>query len=146
MGSWRDRASQQAQADLDGLLDAALGFAQHELDSHGEFFPYAVVIDTRGQTETIAARPDADDDQPNSTAVVDACVAAVTSQPEFIRACGIITDVRLPNLNTVAIQVELEHSEGHALTVQLPYMMKRRGRTIEFGQLRAVAGHRRIWP
>lgn len=41
MTSWRDSASPEAQRDLDAVLNFALGFAQRELNDHGEVFPYA---------------------------------------------------------------------------------------------------------
>lgn len=145
MTSWRNTASVQTQQDFDTLLDAALGFAQKQLISRGEFFPYAVVIDTTGRIESIAARPDTTNERPTSTDVVDSCVAAVVSQRDFTRACSIVTDVRLQDLGSDAIQVDLEHVDGHALTVLLPYTTKRPSDRIEYGQLRALSGQRRVW-
>lgn len=145
MSSWRDTASPQAQQDLDTLLDTALGFAQQQLDRHGEFFPYAVAIDTSGQVETIAARPDSTDERPTSADVIESCIAAVISQRDYTRACCIVADVRVRDLDSDAIQVDLEHTDGQALTVLLPYVKKRLSRKIEYGQLRARSGQRRIW-
>jgi hypothetical protein len=42
-----------------------------------------------------------------------------------------------------AIRVDLEHVDGHALTVLLPYT---KGRQVDFGRLRAQPGRRQIWP
>lgn len=145
MTSWRDTASERAQADLDGLLNPALGFAQQQLEQHGEFFPYAVVVRADGETEMVAARPDADDDRPASNDVIDACRTTLAERRDRLRAAAVVADVRLP-AGGDAIRVELEHTEGPALTVLLPYGRKRFGRGIDFGQLQAAAGTRHVWP
>ena len=144
MTSWRDDASEQAQADLDGLLNPALGFAQQQLEKQGEFFPYAVVVRADSETEMVAARPDAADDRPQSTDVVTACRKTLAERRDQLRAAAVIADVRLPS-GEDAIRVELEHTEGPALTILLPYSRKRFGRGIEYGQLQAAAGTRHVW-
>jgi hypothetical protein len=144
MASWRDSASPQAQQDLDGLLDPALGFAQQQLAQHGEFFPYAVVVRSDGQTEMVAARPDAANDRPASADVIAACRTTLAERRDHLRAAAVVADVRLPD-GSDAVQVELEHTEGPALTIQLPYSKKRFGRGIDYGQLRAAAGTRHVW-
>lgn len=140
-----DSASPQAQDDLDGLLGVAIEFAQRQLDTHGEFFPYAAAIGTDGQAEMIAARPDPHDEHPASADVIDACIAALANRCSQIRAGAVVADVRLRDQGRDAIRVDLEHADGHALTVLLPYTKKRLRRGIDYGQIRAQAGHRRIW-
>lgn len=144
MTSWRDNASPRAQADLDALVEPALGFAQQQLAKHGEFFPYAVVIRSDGDTEMIAARPNPDDEHPASTDVIDACLVAVTERRDHLRAAAIVADVRLADSRD-AIRVDLEHSEGAALSLLLPYSKKRFSRDVHYGQLQAATGGRHIW-
>lgn len=145
MSSWRDRVSAQAQQDLDGLLDAALGFAQQQLVDRGEFFPYAVAVGTDGEVEMVAGRPDADDEHPPSADVIDACVASLVSQRDHMRAGAIVADTVLAEGSGDAIRVDLEHVEGATLTVLLPYAKKRLSKKIDFGQFRAQAGQGQIW-
>lgn len=146
MTSWRDGVSEQARADLDGLMSVALGFAQQQLAKHGEFFPYAAAVRTDGQAEMIAAPPDPSNDRPASAAVIAACVAQLTARRNQIRAAAVVADVKAHDLGTDAIEVALEHAEGASLRVLLPYSKRRFGRGIEYGQLRAISGTRRVWP
>jgi len=44
-----------------------------------------------------------------------------------------------------AIRVNLDHVEGPALAVPLPYTTKRMSKKVEFGQLCAQAGQRQLW-
>ncbi len=131
MTSWRDSASPAAQQDLEGLIEPALGFAQQQLAKYGEFFPYAVVVRADGQTEMIHARPDADDERPASADVIDACRTTLAERRDQLRAAAV---------------VELEHAEGPALTILLPYSKKWFGRGIDYGTLQAAAGTRHVWP
>ncbi len=142
MPSWRDSASAQAQADLDSLLNSTLGFAQQQLATHGEFYPYTAAIRVDGQTQMITGRPDVTSDHPIAADVIASCVAELTSRQLAIRAAAIIADVHLPDLGTDAIEVSLEHAEGQALRVQLPYT--RRHEEIRYGSIRASTGKRRI--
>lgn len=146
MSSWRDIASEQAQEDLDGLVGATINFARQQLATHGEFFPFAVAVSvTAGTIEMIEARPDPNDERPTSTDVLKACVDSLRSKRGDIRACATVSDVRLrePHRGD-AIQVDLEHLDGHALTVILPYVKKRR-RDVDYGLIQAHAGPHRVW-
>lgn len=147
MTSWRDSASEMAQRDLDELLNAGLGFAQQQLSKHGEFYPYAVAIRTDGHTEMIAARPDIADEHPPSAKVIASCLSALLDKRDQIRAAAVVADVRLPDRDSDAIEVSLEHAEGATLKVLLPYAKRRLRKDIDYGQMLAQqsARARRIW-
>jgi hypothetical protein len=144
VSSWRETASAEARADLDGLLNVALGFAQQQLTTRGEFYPYAAAIGADGQPEMVAAQPHPGDDSPRSADVAAACFGALTDKRDSIRAGAVVSDVRMSDGGD-AIRVDLEHADGHALTVLLPYAKKRLTKKVEFGQLRAEVGQRQIW-
>jgi hypothetical protein len=143
MPSWRDSTSSQAQDDLDELLNISLGFAQQQLADHGEFYPYAAAIRADGQAEMIPGRARTGSGHPASADVIASCVAQLASRQLEIRAAAITADVRLPDHDGSAIEVALEHAEGQALRVLLPYARNRDG--ITFGSIRASVGSRRIW-
>jgi hypothetical protein len=48
-----------------------------------------------------------------------------------------------PTIGSDAIEVSLEHVEGQALRIQLPYAKQRKD--ISYGPIRASTGSRRIW-
>jgi hypothetical protein len=82
---------------------AALGFAQQQLDTHGEFYPYAVVIDDHGQQRMVAA--DIGSDRPESGDLITALIAALSNERDHLRAAAIVADVRLPETGSDAIRV-----------------------------------------
>jgi hypothetical protein len=45
---WRDTSSDQAQADLDALLNAVLPFAELTLSKYGEMFPFGAAVSPGG--------------------------------------------------------------------------------------------------
>jgi hypothetical protein len=77
--------------------------------------------------------------------VIDACFAALAGKRNDIRAGAVVADARVPELGGDAIRVDIEHAEGHALTVLLPYTKKRLRRGVDYGEPRAQAGVARIW-
>jgi hypothetical protein len=142
--SWRDGVSAQAQQDLDALLNIGLRFAQEQLAARGSFFPYAAAISTDGHGETIAPRPDPNNERPVSAHVIGSCHAELVRRRDLIRAGAIVSDVRMPD-GSDAVRVDLEHAEGPALTVLLPYAKRRLSKRIDYGQVRAQTGPRQIW-
>jgi hypothetical protein len=142
VASWRDIASADAQNDLDGLLDACLSFATQQLDTRGEFFPFAAVAGIGGETRMVAADPGLGE-PPISTAILDGLVRGLRGERGSLRATAIAADVRTESSD--AIRVELEHQDGHLIVVLLPYRKKRLKRGIEYGQLTAGSGVAQIW-
>jgi len=142
--SWRDTASAEAQQDLDALLNMALGFAQLQLAERGGFFPYAAAIRTDGEPEMIAAQPSqGEGEHPEPADILASCFAALTDKRGHIRAAAVISDVRTAEA-TEAIRIDLEHAEGLALAVLLPYARQKDGK-LHYGEIRAGKAQRQIW-
>jgi hypothetical protein len=140
--SWRDHISQSGQDDLDGLLDAVLPFAEKMLGKRGGFLPYAAKVSLDGRIELVAAYDGTE--RPQSADLLDLLYSGTRAKAEAARAAAFVSDVRLdgPAPND-GIRVELEHREGVALTVVLPYRLT--GNGVEYSDLAASPGQRRIW-
>ncbi|HEY8700153.1 MAG TPA: hypothetical protein VIM08_04180 [Arthrobacter sp.] len=143
MTSWRDTASAQAQADLDGLLEPALGFAQQSLGERGEFYPYAVVVNIAGEQEMIMA--EAPTEQPESTSVIDSITRDLASHRDNYRAVAVVADVRVREAGTDAIRVTLEHREGPVMSVVLPYTRRKFRGGYVFGELQGATAGPSVW-
>ena len=140
--SWRDNATLEVQNDLDGLVNASLPFATRMLEEHGEFFPYAIALDDSGERRMVASDP-GKGDRPASTDVLSMLVVGLRGERDALRAVALVSDVRLAESD--AVRVELEHRDGHAIAVFLPYTQKRLRRGIAFGDLTAGPGSVQVW-
>jgi hypothetical protein len=141
VASWRDRASEIAQSDLDGLLSAALPFAEQTLAKYGEMFPFGAGVNTAGEVIFIAADPGLGE-HPPSTAILETLYESARSDAD-LRAAAFVADVLAEGKD--AVQVELEHADGIALTVIVPYSRRRLTKKVKLGPMRLVAGQRRVW-
>ncbi len=142
MSSWRDTTSPEVQADLDGLLSAVLPLAEQTLATHGKLLPFGAVVEADGRVAMLAADP-ALGDRPLPPAVLEAVYAAVLADAGSRRAVAVVADVW--TMKGDAVRVELEHCEGPALVVLLPYRRARFTRTPTFGDLATGPGEHRVW-
>ena len=142
VASWRDSASQEAQDDLDGLLNDVLPFAQQQLDKNGAFFPYGMVIGASGYSRMIAADL-GNGEQPACVDVLALLVDGLRRDRDQLRAVALVSDVRTADSD--AVRVELEHREGAAMAVLLPYIKKRFRRGVEYGSLAGVTASPIVW-
>jgi hypothetical protein len=143
MPSWRDAASEQAQADLDGLLNLVLPFAERALSEHGELYPFAAAVASDGQMSVLAADPDALGGQPRSAAVLRALYDGARGSRDGRRAYAFVADVRASAGD--AVRVELEHQEGLALDLLVSYARSSLTKKITFGQISGGVGQHRVW-
>lgn len=140
--SWRDSASQQCQDDLDGLLNMMLPLARQMLEKQGEFYPFGAVMSTGGEPGLLGADP-GQGEHPASAVVLATILGGIRDHRARYRAIATCFDVRLPDSD--AVRVELEHQEGQAIAVMLPYKKKRFGRGVEYRELRGSTADRQVW-
>jgi hypothetical protein len=142
MTSWRDSASQAAQDDLDGLLDVVLPLAEDLLGKNGEFYPFGGSVSRRGETSITAADPGLGE-HPASDEVLGRLYDGARTNAPNARAAAFVADVRADGSD--AVRVELEHQEGVALEVLLPYRRSRFTKAVTFGKMSAAPGRTKIW-
>lgn len=116
------RLSDQDIATLTGTL---VPFAQQMLRQHGEFYPFAATMDKGGAVAQVAG--DIGSERPGSAEMIAFLQGALRAQAEQgeLRACGICLNVgaRLPGYadKVDAICCQLEHSDGRAVQVFVPF-------------------------
>ena len=145
MTSWRDNTTEQTQNDVDEMVDAALNAAQKLLAENGEFLPFGLGVASDGVLRAFGVDESVLPAEPASKDVVEALQAGFASGRAELRAVAVVADVRLKAGGGDAINVSLEHSEGPAMNVQLPYSRDVDSADIDYGEASATPGRRRIW-
>ena len=129
--------------DLGALLNALLPYAQQMLEKHGEFFPFAASMSSAGEIALAASY--SGDEHPESQAVIDLSIQGLRERATRgeIRASGVCVDVRAiapgQSKKTDAIETRLEHANGEAVNVFLPYQKGFRGK-LKYGDIFASSG------
>lgn len=139
-GSWRDTTSEQAQGDLDELLDTVLTFADQQVARAGALAPFGASIDAEGTAALAAADPSAATDAQAALALLRDGFRSRTGE---LRAVAVVADVRTADSD--AVRVELEHREGTCLVVLQPYSRSRLRKKVTFGAMSVSAGERHTW-
>ena len=83
------------------------------------------------------------DERPDSASIISMLLVDAQNKRAELRAVGICSDVRAADSD--AIRVDLEHSEGAAIAVLMPYAKKRFGRGIEYSALQAGVATKKVW-
>ena len=82
-------------------------------------------------------------EQPPSQQVLDVLYAGARQRTDEHRAAAFVADVRAGGGD--AIRVELEHREGTALVLLLPYSRSRFSKKVTLGPMSVGVGDRPIW-
>ncbi len=145
MTEWRETASEEAQDDLDRLADVTIAAARNFLDRNGQFIPFPMAVKADGELALIGlVQPDAPE-YPVAQDVVDGIVDLFRDRRDSIRALAIASDVTIPSEAVDAIEVRLEHRDGIAITVLVPYRVDPLDDSHEYDEPRAQQGERLIW-
>ncbi|GAA2002231.1 MULTISPECIES: hypothetical protein [Nocardioides] len=137
---WRDAASEPVRDDLDSLAGEAVTRAQALLEESGEFYPFGLSADAEG-----LALVGADDlgSHPQAGEVLDVLVAGLHASRDTLRATALVYPVSVEG--SAAVRVELEHRDGPALEVLVPYTVNRRRTKVTLGASSVAEGPRQIW-
>ncbi len=145
MHSWRDGLPAVSQAEVDRLLDTALRLAQERLADASEFDPFAILIAADGRLLAVDLETSELGKHPEAEAISLAARAQLRTLASTAHCTALVTNTRLSRDRTDAIEVRLEHRDGVALIVLLPYKRPRFGGATDYGQLAAYPGTREVW-
>jgi hypothetical protein len=145
MINWRDGASDEVQDDFDRLAEVTIAAARNFLDQGGDFIPFPMVIKVDGELALIGLEQPVTPSVPDPEHVLAGIVTLFRERRGPIRALAIGADVQVPEEATDAIEVRLEHRDGIAVTVLVPYQIDSLDDTYIYDEPRVQDGDRQIW-
>ncbi|MDR2957235.1 MAG: hypothetical protein LBU61_03505 [Coriobacteriales bacterium] len=145
MNSWRDSVSQAAQDDLDNLYAASLHMACELLEKNQEFYPFAFALSVDDEMTPIAVHLGSE--FPDSNSVIANLKVVQKSRKHSDKASALTSDVFINQRKSSAIDILMEHREGIALEVIVPYsihgVIKKK---VKLGTIITTPADLLIWP
>jgi hypothetical protein len=141
--SWRDGASAETQADVDGLLRAALTLAGQRLTADGGFYPVAATLSRAGDLVFVSG-PESLGDSPTTEEVLEALYAEAPAYAASQRAFAFVADVTDAD-GRPGVRLEIEHKDGVALVLLVPYTRAAAGEPITYGEMEGAVRRMQIW-
>lgn len=132
-----------ARPDLEAIMNHLIPFAQQMLAKAGEFHPFGASMRMDGQLVQNAAYTG--NEQPPAQQLIELLTGGFRHEAASgnLRAAGICFDVRVvppgSSEKSDAICVQLEHSDGEAIRVFVPYKKGWVGK-IKYGEMFANQG------
>ena len=137
---WRDHASTTSQADLDLLFGDCIDLAGKQLEDLRTFTPFMLVLGNDGKK---SARSGGCSNGADSKSQIRDALHAPDDRLR-IRACAVALDVAIDD-GRDAIEVQLEHIEGVALDVVVPYLLTDGDVDVQIQSASASTGSHRLW-
>jgi hypothetical protein len=141
--SWRDGASAQTQADVDGLMRAALTLAAQRLTADGGFYPVAATLSRDGDLVFLTG-PESLGDSPTTEEVLESLFAEAPAYAARQRAFAVVADGSVPG-GRPGVRLEIEHKDGVALVLLVPYTRAAAGEPIAYGEMEGAVRPMQIW-
>jgi hypothetical protein len=141
--SWRDGASAQTQADVDGQMRAALPLAAQRLTADGGFYPVAATLSRDGELVFLTG-PESLGDSPTTEEVLESLYAEAPAYAASQRAFAFVADVSVPG-GRPGVRLEIEHKDGVALVLLVPYTRAAAGEPIAYGEMEGAVRPMQIW-
>lgn len=140
---WRTEASQQAQDDLDALLQDSIAMAAELLSDIGSFAPFMLTVDHHsGKSLRRLQATEGQADQAQISANL-----TLADDAAQLRARATVCDVTAHGpISGDAIQVAVEHREGIAIDLLVPYLIDTDTVRIDMNSANAAVGVRLLWP
>jgi len=145
MTNWREGASDEVQDDFDRLAEVTIAAARNFLDENGDFIPFPMVIKADGELVLIGLEQPVVPSVPDAGNVLKGIVQLFRDRRDSIRALAIGSDVQVPSEATDAIEVRLEHRDGLAITLLVPYQIDSLDDRYLYDEPRVQQGDREIW-
>jgi hypothetical protein len=145
MSNWRDSASEEVQDDFDRLAEVTIAAARNFLDQAGDFIPFPMVVKADGELALIGLEQPLPPTPPDPVEVIAGIVGLFRDRRDSIRALAIGSDFEVPAEAVDAIEVRLEHRDGTAITVIVPYQIDSLDDSYLFDEPRVTEADRRIW-
>ncbi|SII60347.1 Uncharacterised protein [Mycobacteroides abscessus subsp. abscessus] len=139
---WRSIASPQAQDDVDKLFGDAIKFVAVELAHADDFAPFMMVISLAGE---ISVRRSAIATTPRDEVGVVRGLE-LPGDGDQLRARAAVLDVTaLVPVAGDAIKIKIEHAEGIAIDMLVPYRIDSDGATINVQAANAARAELLLW-
>lgn len=143
MASWRDGLSDEVQSDLDVLYAPSLDFAERALKETRSIHPFgiALTLDDQLQLHIEEQKSGIQD----GTLLVRFAEEMLSDAKESFKSCALVLDTHLPERKSDAVEMRLEHREGGAIVIQVPYKFSGLRKQLTFGEMIVSSGIPRIW-
>jgi hypothetical protein len=141
--AWQDTLStESSRADLEVLVQAVLPSAERKLAQNGDLTPFGAAVSGDGELILFGADPRLGQNPPANDVVRRLYTGA--RQSAFARRA--VAVVRAGRSNGAdAMRIDLEHRDGDAVTLVVPYKRGRLTKSFNRGPIASARGVPQVW-